>query len=269
LAINISGVVTQFGKALKQELNYTHEATNVRRFSHNFQKDNTIYVPSVFTELSTTRLLIEERIKGLKVDDIEMLKKQGHDPAVIAHRGVRLMFKQIFKHGFFHADPHPGNIFIRDTNVISFIDYGMMGSLRPYHMDFLGKYVLGYVQRDPEKITSALLLLCGLQHYDRFEELEFEISDMMKQYQFLSLKEMDFNEVMNRSIDIIVQFGLSIPPTIYLLLKALITIEGVAMKLNPKFDMAKEMTPLNYPRSFTRPKKENLRSSWITMGLNH
>jgi ubiquinone biosynthesis protein len=242
-AINLSGVVEQFGKALMQELNYTHEATNVRRFSHNFQKDNTIYVPRVFNELSTNRLLIEEQIDGLKVDDIETLKKKGHDPVVIAHRGARLMFKQIFKHGFFHADPHPGNIFIVDTNVISFIDYGMMGSLRPYHMDFLGKYVLGYVQRDTEKITSALLLLCGQQHYDRFEELEFEISDMMKQYQFLSLKEMDFNEIMNRSIDIIVQFGLSIPPTIYLLIKALITIEGVAVKLNPRFDMAKEMTP--------------------------
>jgi ubiquinone biosynthesis protein len=110
-------------------------------------------------------------------------------------------------------------------------------------MDFLGKYVLGYVQRDAEKITSALLLLCGLQHYDRFEELEFEISDLLKQYQFLSLKEMDFNEIMNRSIDIIVHFGLSIPPTIYLLIKALITIESVAVKLNPRFDMAKEMTP--------------------------
>lgn len=242
-AINLQGVVEQFGKAIKQELNYMHEATNVRRFSHNFQKDETIYVPRVFMDMSTSKLLVEECIEGIKVDDLEALIANGHDPIEIAHRGANLMFQQIFTFGFFHADPHPGNIFIRDTNVISFIDYGMMGSLRPYHMDFLGKYVLGYVQRDAEKITESLLLLCGQPHFDRFAELEFEISDMMKQYQFLALKDMDFNEIMNRSINIIVQFGLSIPPTIYLLIKALVTIESVATMLNPKFDIAKEMTP--------------------------
>ncbi len=77
------------------------------------------------------------------------------------------MFEQIFNFGFFHADPHPGNIFIDKPNIIVFIDFGMMGSLRPYHMDFLGKYGLGYLQKDPKKMTEALLLLCGKKHYEK------------------------------------------------------------------------------------------------------
>jgi ubiquinone biosynthesis protein len=262
--INLEGVVEEFGKALKEELNFNHEATNVMRFGHIFGKDNTIYVPKVFKDFSTSKLLIEEFIEGIKVDNIEGLLEEGHDPELIAHRGARLMFKQIFVHGFFHADPHPGNIFIRDKNIISFIDFGMMGSLRPYHMDFLGKYVLGYVQRDSKKITSAMLLLCGRRHYDKFDELEFEISDMMKQYQFLSMKEMDFNEILNRSIDIIVHFGLNIPPTIFLLIKALVTIEGVAAKLNPKFDIAKEMAP--FARELLKRQFDPLRHAQSIFG---
>jgi len=242
-AIDIVGVVGEFGKSIFKEIDFTNEAANILRFSHNFKDDETIYVPKVFMEHSNKRLLIEEFIDGLKVDDIEGLKKAGDDPIEIAHRGSKLMFKQIFTHGFFHADPHSGNIFIKDNNVIVFIDFGMMGTLRPYHMDFLGKYVLGYIQRDATKLTEALLLLSGKRHYDRVDELEFEISDMLKHYQYVSMKEMNFGDIMNKSIDIIVDFGLSIPPTIYLLLKALITIQGVAEKLNPKIDIAKEMEP--------------------------
>jgi ubiquinone biosynthesis protein len=242
-ALDIVGVVGEFGKSINKEIDFKNEAANMLRFAHNFKGDKTIYVPKVFMEHSSNKLLVEEFIDGLKVDDIEGLKKAGDDPVEIAHRGSKLMFKQIFTNGFFHADPHSGNIFIKENNVIVFIDFGMMGTLRPYHMDFLGKYVLGYIQRDATRLTEALLLLSGKRHYDRVDELEFEISDMLKHYQYLSMKEMNFGDVMNKSIDIIVDFGLSIPPTIYLLLKALITIQGVAEKLNPKIDIAKEMEP--------------------------
>ncbi len=242
-AINIVGVVEEFGKSIKNELNFSHEASNAIRFARMFEKDSSIYTPKIFSQYTSTKILVEEFISGFKVDDIEVLKKNGIDPVEIAHNGARLIFEQIFNFGFFHADPHSGNIFILKDGRIVFIDFGMMGKLRPYQLDFLGKYVMGYLQKDPHKMTESLLLLSGKKHFDRFEELEFEISDMMKQYQYSSLKEINFGEVMNKSIDIIVAFGLSIPPTIYLLIKALITIEGVATMLNPKIDIAKEMQP--------------------------
>ena len=226
-AINIVGVVEEFGKSIKNELNFSHEGSNAIRFAKMFEKDKSIYTPKIYTKYTSTKILVEEFISGLKVDDIESLKKNDIDPVLIAHNGSKLLFEQIFNFGFFHADPHPGNIFILKDSRIVFIDYGMMGRLRPYQLDFLGKYVLGYLQKDPHRMTDSLLLLSGKKHFDRFEELEFEISDMMKQYQYSSMKEINFGEVMNKSIDIIVAFGLSIPPTIYLLIKALITIESV------------------------------------------
>jgi len=242
-AINVVGIVQEFGRSIQDELNFTHEASNVKRFRNMFQNNPDIYVPQAYTEYSNTKLLIEEFIDGIKVDKIDELEKAGINPVEIAHKGASLVFEQIFTHGFFHADPHPGNLFIRRDGKIVFIDFGMMGKLRPYQLDFLGKYVLGYVQKNPGRMTEALLLLSGKKHFEHKDELEFEISDMMNQYQFSSLKEINFGEVMNKSIDLIVRFGLSIPPTIYLLIKALITIEGVATMLNPKIDIAKEMQP--------------------------
>ncbi len=110
-------------------------------------------------------------------------------------------------------------------------------------MQFLGKYVLGYLKRDARELTEALLLISGKRNFRRFKDLEFQIADMLAHYKYLSIDEMDFGKVMNESIDIIVRYGLRIPPNIYLLVKALITIERVAVTLYPEIDFAKEMQP--------------------------
>jgi ubiquinone biosynthesis protein len=242
-AINVTGLVEEFGKTINKELDFRHEAANVIRFSHCFKGDPDIYVPRVFHEFTTEKILVEEFIEGVKVSEMETLLSSGSDPVELAKKAVRLVFEQVFTHGFFHADPHPGNIFIKDKHVISFIDYGMMGTVRPEHLHFLGKYLLGYIRRDAHELTEALLLLSGKRNFRRFKDLEFQIADMFAHYKYLSIEEMDFGKVMNESIDIIVGYGLRIPPTIYLLVKALITIERVAVTLYPEIDFATEMKP--------------------------
>jgi ubiquinone biosynthesis protein len=242
-AINVTGLVEEFGKTINKELDFRHEAANVIRFSHCFEGDPDIYVPRVFQEFTTEKILVEEFIEGVKVSEMETLLSSGSDPVELAKKAVRLVFEQVFTHGFFHADPHPGNIFIKDKHVISFIDYGMMGTVRPEHLHFLGKYLLGYIKRDAHELTEALLLLSGKRNFRRFKDLEFQIADMFAHYKYLSIEEMDFGKVMNESIDIIVGYGLRIPPSIYLLVKALITIERVAVTLYPEIDFATEMKP--------------------------
>jgi ubiquinone biosynthesis protein len=242
-AINVVGVIDEFGRTINKELDFRHEAANVIRFRHNFEGDPDIYVPRVYQEFTTEKVLVEEFIEGIKVSEMEKLLASGSDPVLIAKNGLRLVFDQIFTHGFFHADPHPGNIFIKDKNQVAFIDYGMMGTVRPEHLQFLGKYLLGYLKRDAHEITESLLLLSGRRNFRRFKDLEFQISDMLAHYKYLSIDEMDFGKVMNESIDIIVRYGLRIPPNIYLLVKALITIERVAVTLYPEIDFAKEMQP--------------------------
>ncbi len=242
-AINLTGVVKEFGKIIKKELDFHHEAANIVRFSYCFKNDPDIKVPKVYAQYTTRRILIEEFIRGVKVSDLENLLKSGHDLKVLSRKAMRLVFDQIFTHGFFHADPHPGNIFVLDGEVISFIDFGMMGSLRPEHLQFLGKYVMGYLDRDPHTMAEALLMVSGKRNFARFKELEFQIGDMMAHYKYLSIEEMDFGKVMNESVDILVHYGLRIPAGIYLLVKALMAIERVAVVLYPGIDFASEMQP--------------------------
>jgi ubiquinone biosynthesis protein len=242
-AINIVGVVKEFGRIIKDELDFRHEAANIVRFRHNFEGHPDIYVPKIYSEYTTPKMLVEEFITGIKVSELETLLASGCDTVALAQKGMKLVFEQLFIHGFFHADPHPGNIFIKDGCIIVFLDYGMMGTLRPEHLDFLGKYVLGYLHRDAHAITEALLLLSGKRTFTQFKDLEFQVSDMLAHYKYLSIKEINFGKVMNESVDIIVRFGLRIPPGIYLLIKSLITIERVAVTLNPDIDFASEMRP--------------------------
>jgi len=242
-AINLSGVIREFGKTIRRELDFHHEAANIIRFSYCFNTDPDIRIPRVYAQYTTRRILIEEFIRGTKVSDLDALLRAGHDPKALARKAMRLLFDQIFTHGFFHADPHPGNLFVLENGVISFIDFGMMGSLRPEHLHFLGKYVLGYIARDPRAMAEALLLVSGKRNFARLRDLEFQIGDMLSQYKYLSIDEMDFGRVMNESVDILVHYGLSIPPGIYLLVKALMAIERVAVVLYPGIDFAQEMKP--------------------------
>ncbi len=242
-AINLKGVVREFGKTIRKEIDFHNEAANVIRFLHNFANDPDIRVPKVYTNYTTRRILIEEWIQGIKVRDLESLLRSGNDPKILAKKGMRLVFEQIFNHGFFHADPHPGNIFVLENNVVSFIDFGMMGTLRPDHLRFIGKYVLGYLDRDAYAMSEALVMMSGKRNFHGFKDLEFRIGDMLAQYKFLSIEEMDFSRILNESIDILVHYGLRIPSDIYLLLKALMAIERVAVMLDPHIDFALEMRP--------------------------
>jgi ubiquinone biosynthesis protein len=242
-AINLTGVIKEFGKTIHQELDFRHEAGNVIRFRHNFGEDPDIYVPKVYMEFSREHILVEEFIRGIKISELVQIRETGSDLEELARKSVRLVFEQIFNHGFFHADPHPGNLFLNSNNTLTFLDYGMMGSLRREHLHFLGKYVLGYLSRDAHDMTEALLMLSGKRTFSRFKDLEFQISEMMAHYKYLSIEEMNFGKVMNESVEIIVHFGLRIPPSIYLLVKSLMTIERVAVALYPEIDFALEMQP--------------------------
>ncbi|MBE0646765.1 MAG: AarF/ABC1/UbiB kinase family protein [Bacteroidales bacterium] len=242
-AIDVLGVVKEFGKTIRKELDFMHEAANIVRFRHNFEGDPDVYVPKVYSEYTTEKVIVEEYITGIKISDTEALIEAGNDPVLLARKAVRTIFDMIFNHGFFHADPHPGNIFVLENNIITFIDFGMMGSLREEQLFFLGKYALGYIQRDPHSMTEALLLVSGKRHFSQKRELEFQIGEMMAHYRYLPIEEMDFGRVLQESIDIIVKFGLKIPPSIYLLVKCLATIERVSVTLYPGIDFVDEMQP--------------------------
>jgi ubiquinone biosynthesis protein len=171
------------------------------------------------------------------------VREHGIDPKVVASRGLDLILKQIFEHGFFHADPHPGNIRVLDGNVICFLDYGMMGRLSARHREDLADIFIGIISRDEHKITKTILKLTGRSHVRDVEELESDIAELIEVYAYGSLKELEIGSVITHMGDVIIEHHLEGPRDFYLLAKALVTIEGVGKELDPEFNAVKHAEP--------------------------
>ena len=156
-------MVEEFARVIRKEQDFRIEVAHIERFARNFQADMTIHVPHVYREFSSSKVLTMEFIGGIKVSEITKAKVQvqdsGIDPKVVASRGADLVLKQIFEHGFFHADPHPGNIKVLKDNVICLLDYGMMGSLSARHREDLADILIGIITKDESKITKTILKL--------------------------------------------------------------------------------------------------------------
>ncbi|MCD6455506.1 MAG: AarF/ABC1/UbiB kinase family protein [Methanophagales archaeon] len=244
-AIDIVKLVEEFARVIRKELNFRIEAAYIERFANNFQDDTTIHVPKVYKGFSSGKVLTMEFIGGYKVTDITKteVREHGIDPKVVASRGLDLILKQIFEHGFFHADPHPGNIRVLDGNVICFLDYGMMGKLSARHREDLADIFIGIISRDEHKITKTILKLTGRSHVRDVEELESDITELIEVYAYGSLKELEIGSVITHMGDVIIEHHLEGPRDFYLLAKALVTIEGVGRELDPEFNAVKHAEP--------------------------
>jgi ubiquinone biosynthesis protein len=242
-AINVVGFIDEFEDKIHRELDYNQEAANIRRFEFMFQDDPTVHIPKVFMQYTTRKLLVMEKLNGITPDHIELLKKEGYDMHQLAVNGANALLKMILEEGFFHADPHPGNLFILPGHVVGMIDFGMVGVLRPREMNFLAQFSMGFVRHDARAIAVALLTLCDVKFYDRTEDLEFSLDQLIKQYRHLDIEEIDFSKVMQECINVVVTYQLKIPSGIFMLVKALASLQKFAGQLDPTVSL----TPLIMP----------------------
>jgi len=228
--------------AIRKELNFLNEASHIERFAENFRGDATVYVPVVYRHLTTKRILTTEFVDGIRASDVAKLKSAGLDLKQIAERGTTLLFKQIFEHGFFHADPHPGNILILESGVICFLDFGIMGILSPSLKEYLVSIMLGVVGRDPGKIARTLVEQ-SRQPIADVQMLEYDVTELLEDYVLLSLKDINIGDLMTRLTKLIITHKIRILPGFYLLVKAMITIEGVGLSLDPDFTLVEYVKP--------------------------
>lgn len=236
-------IVEEFARTLEKEIDYTIEATNMERIAHNFLNDLTIYVPKVFRDTTTESILTTEFVKGIKVSEIDRLEKAGLDRKLITVRGADIVLKQIIKHGFFHADPHPGNIFVLPNNVICLLDFGMMGSVdRRTREDFID-LAESVVSRNESRATQVLLKLTYWEEDPDIRLLEKDVADFMGQHLHKPLKDIKIGKLLNNLLETAFQHRLRIAPDIFLMLKAFSAIEGVGLMLDPEFDMIKQAAP--------------------------
>jgi len=236
-------IVEEFARTLEKEIDYNIEATNMERIARNFLNDLTIYVPKVFRDTTTESVLTTELVKGIKVSEIDRLEEAGLDRKLITVRGADIVLKQIIKHGFFHADPHPGNIFVLPDNVICLIDFGMTGSVdRRTREDFID-LAESVVNRNESRATQVLLKLTDWDEDPDIRLLEKDVADFMGRHLHKPLKDIKIGKLLNDLLELAFQHRLRISPDIFLMLKAFSTIEGVGLMLDPDFDMIKQAAP--------------------------
>lgn len=260
-ALNIVGLVDDFSESIIEELDFTMEAGNTEMFHKMFAEDPTVKIPYVWNEYTTRRLIVMERIIGITPESHDELVKAGLDPKTVIHNGANAIFKMILKHGIFHADPHPGNLFILKDNVIAFIDFGIISVMRPSEIDFIADYSIGFSKKDSVLITKALIKLCGSRFFDKEAEVQYDIKRMLIRNitdEALDIK--NFSHTLHSSIDIIVKYNMQMPSGVFMLLKTLLTLEKFSMRLDSNIDLASVILPYSKEIAKSRYSSRRLAS---------
>jgi len=242
-SLNIIKIVEEFESSIRKELNFSIEASNIERFGTNFQKDPNIYVPKCYRNYSTKKILTMEFIEGINISDIENLDANSLDKKIIAKKGADLVLKQIFEFGFFHADPHPGNILILPKNTICFLDFGMMGTITNSTKELITSIVAGALNRDTDKIIRSLLRLCETTGEVNKKKLEIQITELIDRYFNQSLEHMEMRALINDAVKFFPENNLIIPSDLYLLGRSLLLLQGNGEMLDPDYNIAKQIEP--------------------------
>ncbi len=236
-------IVKEFARTLEKELDYRLEAAHVERFAMQFADDPTVYVPKVYNYVTTTRILTIEYISGIKGSDIDRMEEEGLDRCKIARQGFDLIMKQVFVHGFFHADPHPGNVFVLPGEVICYLDFGMMGRIDLKSRERFADLIMSIVNRDEADVTDALLKLAVVDKEPDRHSLEKDVGDFIDQHCYRPLKEVELGKLLHQLLQMAARHGLGIPSDLFLMIKALSTVEGLGLLLDPDFDVIKQAAP--------------------------
>ena len=236
-------IVEEFARTLEKELDYTIEAAHTERFAMQFIDDTTVYVPKIYREATTSRVLTMEYVSGIKASEIARLDEAGLDRREIARRGFDLIMKQVFVHGFFHADPHPGNVFILPGNVICYLDFGMMGRIGRKSREHFADLIMNIVRRDEVKVTDALVRLTISDEEPNHNALERDVAEFIDQHFYRPLKELDLGKLLHQLLEMAARHRLTVPPDLFLMIKALSTAEGVGRVLDPDFDATERAAP--------------------------
>ncbi len=230
-------IVEEFARSLAREIDYTVESFNIQRFARQFKGNPVIYVPAIYSDLCTERILVMEYVNGVKVSHLETLRRQGADLRLLAERGANLIMEQIFVHGFFHADPHPGNITILPDNVVCFLDFGMMGRLGRKDCEDFTDLVFYIVARHERRVTDSVLkLTIQYDEVDR-EALARDLSELLDRYVYLPLKQLEAGKILQDLLHLVARHKLYFKPDLYLMMKALATVEGVGLMLDPDLEL--------------------------------
>lgn len=274
--MNIGNIVESFEKMLNEELSLNNELRNMQRFANNFKEDDRIHVPAVYKQLSNDRILTMEMIEGFKITDKEKIIEIGQDPKKIARIGLDLYLTQFLKHGFFHADPHPGNIFLKENGQIVFIDFGAMGKLYPNEREFLINLIIYSLKKDVKKMVETIQELAIKFEVPDERKFERELYGIIEMVDENSLENIDIVTIFEKARKIFSDNQILLSEDIYLLIKGIGQIEGIGRHLDSNLNInevmqpymdkivKERMNPINILKKQTR-KLETFSENWLTL----
>lgn len=233
---DLPGIVEEFAATLRAELDFHREGRNADRFRANFADEPYLYIPKVYWEYTTRRVLVLERIHGIRIDQVEALDDAGYDRERVALHATRMVVKEVLEDGFFHADPHPGNFVVMPGEVIGAMDFGMVGYLsRRDRADLIRLYIY-MVQLDEEGVVDQLVRMGMVGGQVDRVALQRDVGRLLRKYQGLPLKAIRAGEVVQEAMPIAFRHHLRLPSELWLLGKTLAMMEGVGLRLYPDFD---------------------------------
>jgi len=237
---NPVGIVEEFSRSITRELDFFIEAANAAILRKNFDKSAILYVPRVFPEFTTKRVLVLERIAGIRIDDIGRIERGGFDRSELTRKGAAAFFQMVLQDGFFHADPHPGNIFVLPDGRLGLVDFGIMGRVTEENMRYFADTLVALMEHDFDKLVQEYVNIGFVPEetvdIDTFQrELKDELTEFLEPYYGMSARQIDFGSYVNRLTQLSLRHNLRMPQNLYLVNKTLITLEGLLRQLDPNF----------------------------------
>ncbi|HEC21107.1 MAG TPA: hypothetical protein ENI70_01160 [Candidatus Peregrinibacteria bacterium] len=251
------GIIEEFDKSIHRELDFAAEGHSLEKFRINFKDDLYVNFPQVYWNFTTPKVLTMEYIEGIRVGDIAKLKRRKMNLKVIAERGASAFFKQVFLDGFFHADPHAGNIFVQKDENIVFLDCGMVGHIDDETMIHIANLLIAVISQDIEKMMNVFEDMEILNENVEIHKLRGDIKEFIDKYYNVSLKRIQIGQALNEIVEVIAHHHVRVPTDLVLLGKAMITIEGIGRQLDPDFDVVSQIKPFTKKILLNRfyPKK--------------
>ncbi len=277
-------LIEKFSEGLHNELDFEHEKDNLARFTELYGKRRNLRIPGFYPHLSSRKVFVMEFIDGIKISSIwersgfepqesdrRLLRhmKTGitYNPHVIADRFVSLVLEQIFDKGYFHGDPHPGNVMVLPGNKICFLDFGVMGTITGRQKEQMTNMLLAIPSRNMPRFTRSLLSLVGISHMSEFDSLMQECSVLIEKYLGGTLEDIELGSLIQDLITVITSYHLCVPPELSLLSKSLTAVEGIAVQLDPKFNILNKLIPFIQKLARNRFRPKNIFNRTVSTSL--
>jgi len=238
-----SGLVDEFARSIRHELDFVREGRNMDRFRKYFSGTPIIYIPKVYWELTTPKVLTIEYIDGIKITDIASLDAAGLDRKAIAINGANITLKEVFEFRFFHADPHPGNLFVCENNIIAPVDFGMTGTIEEDVADQMSGVFLAVLEKDVDGLVKNLRALGVAEDVEDIRSFKIDVRDLVDRYYGLPLSKIEIGGVFRELMGIVQRYRLRLPHNFAMIGKALMITEGVGRALYPDFNILEIAKP--------------------------